>query len=216
MNGQLSVNFDILVIINDGGWIAMDQIIRFLQQENARLQRENEYLQKDLLVMQDLLQALPRLNEAADQLASEQEIAPLLDKILYYALTTLDAADGSVCLVDKEANELVFLLVRGVIEKGLVNYRMPRKEGITGWVVENGRPALVNNVKQDVRFSPRVDQLFAFDTISMVCAPLKCGCQTFGAISVINKHSCRDFNVVDQSLLSLLGRIAAIALGKFQ
>ncbi|MBN1315957.1 MAG: GAF domain-containing protein [Anaerolineales bacterium] len=194
----------------------MNQIIRFLQQENSRLQLENEHLQNDLIMLEDLLQALPRLNEAADQLVSEKELETLLDKILYYALTTLDAADGSVSLLDKETDELVFLLVRGNIEQGLVNFRMPRTEGITGWVVENGRPALVNNVKQDLRFSAKVDQLFAFDTISMLCAPLKQGQHTIGAISVINKHSGRDFNVVDQSLLSLLGRIAAIALGKFQ
>ena len=92
---------------------------------------------------------------------------------------------------------------------------MPRDEGIVGWVVQHGEPVISNNIEQDPRFSPRVDELFDFETRSMLCVPLQVEGSTLGAISVINKHSGADFGPTDQSLLSILGRVAAQALHRF-
>ena len=85
-----------------------------------------------------------------------------------------------------------------------------------GWVTANGQPVIVNDVDQDWRFSPTVDRLFNFRTQSMLCAPLKMGERVLGAISVINKHSGAEFVEIDQTLLSLFGWIAAVALIRFE
>ena len=193
----------------------MDQTLRFLQQENARLQAENQELRDEIRALQEYLDALALLDEAAGRLSSEQELIPLLDKIFYYLLTVLDASDGSVALLDEENDRLIFTVVQGQVEKTLVNYQMPRDEGIVGWVVQHGEPVISNDIEQDPRFSPRVDELFDFETRSMLCVPLQVEGSTLGAISVINKHSGADFGPTDQSLLSILGRVAAQALHRF-
>ncbi len=194
----------------------MDQTLRFLQQENTRLLAEGKQLRDELMVLREYLHELQRLEMAANQLTSEKELVPLLDKILYYALTLLDAEDGSIALVDEEKNQLVFAVVRGAIQSQLVNYRMPRNEGITGWVVSHGQPAIINDVRQDPHFSPNVDRLFDFETKSMLCVPMRVGGRILGAIALINRHSGQDFGEIDQNLLSLLAWIAAIALSKFE
>ena len=192
----------------------MDQTLRFLQQENTRLQEQVRHLEDELAIFKDYLSALIRLDQAASQIGIESELYPLLEKILYYALTTLDAVDGSIALVDDETDELVFVIVMGGIGTQLVNQRMSKEEGIIGWVVAHGEPALVNDVSKDVRFSPRNDNLFDFVTRSMVCVPLKLGSRMLGAITVLNKHSGEDFQEIDQCLLSLIARIAADALDR--
>jgi len=194
----------------------MNQTLRFLQQENARLQKENELLRDELRLLQDYVEALNGLEIAAERLTSEQELVPLLDKILYCALTLLDATEASIALLDEERAELVYAVVRGSIESNLINFHMPATQGITGWVITHSRPAIVNDVRQDQRFSPQVDELFNFVTRSMLCVPLKTKGRVFGAISLINKHSGADFGETDQSLLSILARTAAFALLKFQ
>lgn len=194
----------------------MDQTLRFLQTENTRLQSENRELQDELRLLQEYVSTLTALEGAAEELASEQELFPLLDKILYYALTLLDSTDGSVILVDEETDECVFAVVRGAIESSLVNYRMPKTQGLTGWVVTHGRPLIVNDVKQDIRFSPQVDRLFDFDTRSMLCVPMKVAKRVLGAISLINKHSGEPFTQIDQGLLSILARTAAFALSQLE
>jgi len=194
----------------------MNQTLRFLQQENARLQAENKQLQDDLDLLRDYLSALNKLDDAADQLVSEEELVPLLDKILYYALTISDSSDGSVVLLDDETDELVFSIVRGRIESKLTNFRMPKTQGVAGWVVTRGRPVIVNDVEQDMRFSPQVDRLFGYETRSILCVPLKIGQRILGAISLFNKSSGANFSEIDQSLLSILARVAAFALVRFE
>ena len=194
----------------------MNQTLRFLQQENARTQAENKQLTAELRQLKDYLGALSGLEHAADQLSSEQELFPLLDKILYYALTLLDSSDGSLFLVDEETGELVFTIVRGAVESSLVNYRMPKTEGLTGWVVVHGRALIVNDARQDWRFSPTIDAATGFVTRNMIIVPMKVGRRVIGAIDVLNKHSGADFTEIDEDVLSILARTAAIALSQFE
>ena len=194
----------------------MNQTLRFLQQENARTQAENKQLTAELRQLKDYLSALSGLENAADQLSSEQELFPLLDRILYYALTLLDSSDGSLFLVDEEKDELVFTIVRGAAESSLVHYRMPKTEGLTGWVVVNGQALIVNDARQDWRFSPTIDEVFGFVTRNMIIVPMKVGRRVIGAIDVLNKHSGADFTEIDKDVLSILARTAAFALSQFE
>ncbi len=192
-----------------------NQTMRFLQQENARLQMENKELLEELHQLRDYLSALTGLETAAEHLASEQELFPLLEKILYFALTLLDSSDGSIFLLDEETDELVFTIVRGAIESQLVNYRMPKTEGLTGWAVVNGQSVTVNDVRQDWRFSSTTDERFGFETRNMLIVPMKVGREVIGAIDVLNKHGGADFTDIDRDLLSILARTAAFALSQF-
>ncbi len=193
----------------------MNQTLRFLQQENARLQMENKTLQAELHQLKDYLSALAGLEYAAEQLASEHELFSLLDRILYYALTLMDTSDGTLYLIDEATDELVFAVVRGSAESSLVNHRMPRSEGLTGWVVTNGRSLIVNDASQDWRFSPRIDEELGFRTRNMLIVPMKVGRRVIGAIAVLNKHNSSDFTEIDENLLSVLARSAAFALSQF-
>ena len=194
----------------------MNQTLRFLQQENARLQAENKNLHDELHQLRDYVSALAGLEYAAEQLASEQELFSLLDRILYYALTLMNASDGTLYLLDEETDELVFAVVRGSVESNLINHRMPKTEGLTGWVMVNGRSLIVNDVRQDWRFSPRLDQRHGFETRNMLIVPMKVGRRVIGAIGVLNKHSGADFTEIDENLLSVLSRSAASALSQFE
>lgn len=193
----------------------MSQTIRFLQQENARLHAENRRLVEELHRLRDYLSALTGLEMAAEHLVSEQELFPLLDKILYFALTLLDSSDGSVFLVDEETDELVFTIVRGAMQSEMVNYRLPKTEGLTGWAVANRQSVIVNDVSQDWRFSPATDERFGFETRNILVVPMKVGRQVIGVIDVLNKHGEADFTEIDRDLLSILARTAAHALSHF-
>lgn len=190
----------------------MSQTVRFLQQENARLHAENRHLVEEMHQLRDYLSALTGLEMAAEHLASEQELFRLLDKTLYFALTLLDSSDGSVFLLDEETDELVFTVVRGSMQSQMVNHRLPKSEGITGWAVVNRQSVIVNDVDQDWRFSPNTDERFGFETRNILVVPMKVGRRVIGAIDVLNKHGEADFTEIDRDLLSILARTAAHAL----
>ncbi len=188
------------------------QLMRFLQQENARLQEENKALQEENRALHRYMDALEDLYWAAQRITSEENLLDLLDQILYNAMVVLRAEDGSLLLLDEETDELVFALVHGDIRGELRGYRIGGDIGIAGWVATEGEPAIVNNPRQDWRFSPQIDEAFGFVTRSILCVPMITRGKLVGVIELLNKYNGNEFIEADATLLSILGHIAATAL----
>ena len=94
----------------------------------------------------------------------------------------------SLLLKDQESGRLKFKIVMGVDTSKLERIYIENGEGIAGWVCQNGQPAIVEDVKKDPRFSPRLDEILGFETRSVVCVPLLNGNnEIIGAIELINK-----------------------------
>jgi len=188
------------------------RLIRFLQQENVRLKDENELLTDEINSLRRYIRVLQRLQETVHRFTPEQDILTLLDETLACALALMDAADGSLLLIDEEADELVFVLVHGAVQETLSGYRFDRQQGIAGWVAEHVEPAIVNNVRSDARFLPELDERSGFVTRSLMAVPLAARGRVLGVIEVLNKRSGKDFTDDDASLLSILAALSASAL----
>jgi GAF domain-containing protein len=189
-----------------------NQVVKFLQQENQRLLDENRLLREEVMALRDYLNGLRSLQRAAEMITAEEDPMTLLDKILYYALTVIDAADGSILLLDPETRELVFAVVRGGLEHLLLGHRIPIELGIAGWVAIHREAQIVNNVRSDQRFYSYVDETFHFETYSLLCVPMMSRGKVLGVIEVLNKFNRQDFNQTDQDLLSTLAYIAATTI----
>lgn len=190
--------------------------LRFLQHENARLQEQNKALQEENLALRHYMDALKDLYWATQQIISEENLLQLLDQILYNAMNVLGAEDGSLLLHDEETDELVFVLVHGDVRQKLQGYRIKDDVGIAGWVATNREPLIVNNPRQDRRFSHEVDETFSFVTRSILCVPMIARGKLIGVIELLNKRGEESFIEADASLLAILGHVAAIALEEMQ
>jgi GAF domain-containing protein len=192
------------------------QVLKFLQQENQRLVDENRLLRDEVMAMRDYLAGLRTLQRAAEAITVEDEPVALLDKILYAALTVIDAADGSILLLDEEANELVFVVVHGELGTTLPGHRIPADAGIAGWVAMNREPQIVNNVRTDQRFYGGIDETFQFETVGLLCVPMVARGKLLGVIEVLNKFNRQEFSEADVDLMGLLAFIAATAIERLQ
>jgi len=188
------------------------RVIRFLQQENARLKKENRVLYDEVYALRRYIKTLHRVQESVQHFTPEKEVLALLDETLDSALELLDATDASLLLIDEETEELVFVLVHGSVNETLPGYRIDRDQGIAGWVTENVELAIVNDVHSDWRFSSTVDESSDFTTHSVIAAPLTARDEVLGVIEVLNKRSGEDFNNDDANALSILATLAAFAL----
>ncbi len=188
------------------------QLIRFLQQENARLQDENKALQEKNQDLHHYINTLEDLHWAAQRITSEENLLDLLDQILYHAMTVISAEDGSLLLLDEETDELVFAVVHGDIRGQLRGYRIGGDIGIAGWVATEGEALIVNSPRQDWRFSPQIDEAFGFVTRSILCVPMITRGKLVGVIELLNKYNGTEFTEPDATLLSILGHVAATAL----
>lgn len=182
--------------------------LRFLQQENIRLQEENKLLQAENGSLQLYLRTMEELYAAAQRLKGIDNPLDLLDALLYKTIQVIGASDGSISRLDREAGELEFVLVHGDIRQELRGYRINAGAGIAGWVVSQGEPLIVNNPRQDWRFSLEVDQEFNFVTRSIVCVPIMAQAELVGVIELLNKRG-DTFTETDLAVLSMLSGAAA-------
>jgi signal transduction protein with GAF and PtsI domain len=188
------------------------QFVRFLQQECSRLKDENQLLDDEVRSLRQYIRALQEFQETVRHFTPQHDTLALLDETMACALKLLDAADGSLMLIDEETNELVFVLVHGTVRQMLEGYRFDRRLGIAGQVAESGEPAVFNDVRGVPCFLPEVDERFGFVTRSVVAAPLVARGRVLGVLEVLNKRTEEGFTEDDTSVLSVLATLAALAL----
>jgi GAF domain-containing protein len=187
-------------------------VMRFLQQENRRLQEENEQLHEEVAALRGYMDALRDIQRTAMTITTGEDVMPVLNQILYAALTVTDSSAGSLLLRDAETDELVFVVVQGDRSSPLEGYRLASGTGVAGWAVAHQQPVIVNDPRQDWRFTSLVDETIGFETQNLVALPLAVQGRVLGVLEVLNKFSGEDYTERDLDLLSLLSLIAATAL----
>jgi len=150
--------------------------------------------------------------QVAQSMASTFDLDQVLEDTTELASAVLDASASALMLVDEKSSELVFEYARGEMGKVLRKQRTPLDEGIAGWVATYGEPAVVNDVRDDPRFSPLVDTRTGFLTQSVVCVPLQMRSKTIGVLEALNKRGGQGFDAEDLSLMITTANQAAIAI----
>ena len=164
------------------------------------------------------INSLKRLNLRMDSLLDVTKnfresfyIDVLLDSIASSASQILNAEASSILLYD-ESGTLRFEYVTGKNSAGLKGKAVNPGEGITGWVAQEMKPLIINDVHKDPRFSDRHDRETGFRTRSIVCVPLVIEGRNIGVVEVVNKKDGEPFTEQDQKILFSLGDHAAISI----
>ena len=190
-----------------------DKTTAFLKGEASRLADENRDLREELSALRESVRALSTLYHVSKNIDPETDILKILAEILEASLVVLKASDGSLMLTDEENGDLVFVVVRGELADELQGFRIPAGQGIVGWVAANREPQIVMDVRRDPRFFANIDDIFGFQTRSMVAVPIYLDDgRVLGVIEVLNKVSDREFTQDDLDLMLIVAQLAATAL----
>ena len=84
--------------------------------------------------------------------------------------------------------------------KLLRGMRLGRGQGVAGWVAEHGQPALIADVRQDPRFSGKVDPAAKFVPHSLICVPICSRDRVFGVIELVNGLEERPFRITSYNV----------------
>jgi GAF domain-containing protein len=160
---------------------------------------------------QDEVGALKRIIEITGLMNSTLNLDDLLQQIMSSAAELLHADTSSLLLVDEETGDLTINVATGESGQNVTRRSVPAGQGIAGWVVENGEPAIVESPRDDPRFYAVMDQAIAFETRNILALPLKVRDKTIGVVEVINKQEGA-FTEKDQELAGALANQAAIAI----
>jgi len=147
-------------------------------------------------------------------IVSENSIRGILDRVMEHVGCLFAPLNWSILLVDAQKRELVFSVAVGRASDELIGKRIPLDEGVAGWVVRNGKPAIVESTSDDARFSERVDKITGFKTESLIAVPLRTADKVFGLIELINKLDGNAFSAYELRVLSTIADFAAIGIEK--
>ncbi|MGB9641452.1 MAG: GAF domain-containing protein [Anaerolineales bacterium] len=190
------------------------EIPREIREEFFRIKQENQTLQDELFRLRQTMRSLVKLQNRIEQITPESDPHELIHLILSTALEAVNSNNGSLMLLDEKTNDLVFVHVIGNAQASLLNYRLSAGQGIAHWVVASRTPKLVFDARAEPLFSPHVDQLTGFLTISLICVPLYHNERTLGALEVVNTISGDPFKQEDVDILQLVARLATLAILK--
>jgi Nif-specific regulatory protein len=137
----------------------------------------------------------------------------LVDFIIQKSKELLNVEGASVLLCDYDRGELYFPIVTGqeeIVER-LKTCRFPIDSGIVGWVVREGKTAVVQDTSKDERFYGKVDEDTGFSTRSILCVPLHGRDNILGALEVVNKRNGK-FTESDQHILEAIASNIAFSI----
>ncbi|MDD5491412.1 MAG: ATP-binding protein [bacterium] len=155
---------------------------------------------------------LAQLLEINKILNSTLDLGELLTIIVEQSAVVAKAEAGSLMLLDPLTNELVFDIALGEKGEQVKQIRLKVGEGIAGWVAQERKALIVNDVEKDPRWSSRADTKSNFKTRSMMCVPLIYKDKISGVMEVINKKDNGIFGAEDQQILEALAAQAAVAI----
>ena len=162
-------------------------------------------------VLTKKVRQLEFLTESARLLNSTLDFESVVSLIMKIVQDALDAETVAIVTYLKESNRMVFEVAQGKEGKNLRGLEIPVGLGIVGWVAEHKRPAIVNDVRNDPRYSPVLDKEFGLNPQSILSVPLKRGNRFIGVLEAVNKKGKTPFTQEDLDILSALGNHIASA-----
>lgn len=136
----------------------------------------------------------------------------LLTHILESAARLVEGEAASLVLREQSTGRLRFEIALGPKGSDVARQYLNPGEGIAGWVVQNGKSLIVNDVENDSRFAPGISRSIGFPTKSIVAVPMRVRDTTVGVIEIINKKTGTDFTDNDLYWLEIFSVQAAIAI----
>ena len=161
------------------------------QDETARLKRAVE----ELSILNDLARAIGGS-------FNSQEI---MQTIVRRSLRALNAEQGVITLIDRNALDPMKTLVRAAVSSTeREQFHLPQT--LLGWMQLNVKPLLVDDLQHDDRFrGVKADGVI----MSLLCVPLMIKSELKGVLTIYNKRDGHTFTADDQRLLAIIAAQSA-------
>ena len=169
-------------------------------ESTLKLQEENKRLRT-------AIEELSVLNEISTAISSTQPLEQIIDLIVRKCVKHLKVEQGAVMLLDEQDQEKPF---RTMIRKqdSVANYLPYRLDAqLTGWMLKNKTPLLINDLEKDSRFNFMVNNEFPIH--SLLSVPMNVKGKMIGLITVFNKKTNIGFSNNDQRLLGIISAQSA-------
>ena len=168
---------------------------------------EQKSLQEENLRLKAAVEELAILNDIATAITSTQSLKKIVELIVQRCIKHLKVEQGVVMLLDEQDAEKPFqtMIRKQDSSHNILPYRFDSQ--VTGWMLKNKAPLLINNLKSDSRFK-FVDEI-DLPVKTLLSVPMLLKGKMIGLLTLFNKKSESGFSNDDQRLLSIIAAQSA-------
>ncbi len=171
--------------------------------ENARLFQEQNQRSK-------IIEALAGI---ANEMATTREILPVLEKITQRTLTLLQAKRVAIYMIQDDNRTIKAVSAQGMQREQILSNSIKLGEGITGKVIANGRPEIINDMASDLRRKPVPGTPETDSQIeTLMSSPLVLRGRVIGAINAWRLKEDGLFNKTELNFLVSIADQASICI----
>lgn len=129
---------------------------------------------------------LSLLFDISHALSQSMELKDVVGPVLKVMAEHLGMLRGTLTILNRETGEISIEEAYGLSQEQRAKGRYRIGEGITGKVVQSGKPAVIPRVSEEPSFLDRTEARKRIDKkdISFICVPIKIGREVIGALSV--------------------------------
>lgn len=169
------------------------------QQQIKALQEENEKLRSSL-------NELSVLNDIAVAISSSQSLDKIINLIVHKCIRYFAVEQAAVLLLEQKEEKGMFRTLVRHADQSHFNLPYRLNDQLTGWMLKNREPLLINDFEHDSRFSSAGQQIVIHSLLSV---PLMLKGNMTGLICLFNKKKDGLFNEKDKRLLSIIASESA-------
>jgi Nif-specific regulatory protein len=156
---------------------------------------------KEITLLYDITQAL---NE-------HQDLRKSLYRVMDILSNSLNMVRGTITILDLLSNEIHIEVAHGMSNRSIAKAKYKLGEGITGRVIDSGKPVTIPKIGDEPLFLDRTAtrRKLGRQELSFICVPIKKGKQIIGALSVDRPYE-KAYSLTDgQRLLEVVATMIA-------
>ena len=161
---------------------------------------------------QNLAKQLDFLYQLSQIMNQVTDLSKALDRALALMAKDLKIMRGTITLISPETGEIRIHAAYGLNACELARGHYQRGEGITGRVIETGRPMYIDNVSNEPLFLNKTKSRdLKKENISFICVPIELNQEIVGALSIDQPRQLNHSLENETKLLQIIASILAHA-----
>ncbi|MCC5913823.1 MAG: GAF domain-containing protein [Balneolaceae bacterium] len=154
---------------------------------------------------------LSLLLDTIEGINNTNEFKTVLSQSMEATRQVMMSEASSLLLIDQEKDEVFITVPTGPAKNDVVGKSLPKNKGIAGWVIENKKPYVTNDVTTSEHFYG--DFSDKFTTRNLICVPLiNKSHEVIGVVQALNKRNNEDFTATDIPVFQALASHVTIAI----
>jgi sigma-B regulation protein RsbU (phosphoserine phosphatase) len=164
-------------------------------------------IEKENVRLKTAVEELSILNDIATAVSSASSLEQTIELIVHKCIKHLKVEQATITLLDTKRGETPFrTIIRGVdTSNEFLPYRLDAE--LTGWMLKNQKPLMVNDLTCDARFSTKDQGTCVIRSVLSV--PLLIKGRMIGLLNVFNKRPEKGFTDTDARLLGIIATQSA-------